>query len=219
MKPFGFRSLAVFAGCMGLTVLCVLVGCQSKSVYRPMAGSYYLAPNADLAGLGRVALVELDNGSRYPEISKNATDAVYVALQKKQQFGLTVVAQDEAIWRSLQSDPDSSYTAQQLLEMRKALKCDAFLTGAVTQYEPYPHMSVGLRVKLIDLRTGNLLWAVEQVWDSTDESVSRRIKRYLKSQHDMGLGTDELVAMSSLKFLKFVGYEIAETLRDAQDTR
>ena len=56
MKPFGFRSLAVFAGCMGLTVLCVLVGCQSKSVYRPMAGSYYLAPNADLAGLGRVGL-------------------------------------------------------------------------------------------------------------------------------------------------------------------
>jgi hypothetical protein len=183
-----------------------------------MAGSYYLNPTADLSSLGRVALVELDNGSSYPEIAKNATDAIYVGLQKKQHFGLTSIAQDEEIWRSLQSDSDSSYMPEQLLEMRNVLKCDAVLTGAVTQYEPYPHMSIGMRMRLIDLRNGALLWAVEQVWDSADKGVSQRIKQYLKSQKDSGSGSEELVAMSSLKFLKFVGYEIAETLRAAQES-
>ncbi len=199
-------------------LLCSWAGCQSKSTYAPMAGSYYLSPNANLSSLGRVALVELDNASTYREMSKNATDAIYVGLQKKQRFGLTVVAQDQAAWRSLQSETDSSYSPDQLIEMRNALKCDAVLTGAITQYEPYPHMSIGLRVRLIDLRNGALLWAVEQVWDSADKTVIHRIKKYLKSQEGMGSGSEELVIMSSLKFLKFVGYEIAETLRVAQES-
>jgi hypothetical protein len=212
-------SFPVAMHCISGMVLCFWAGCQGKAVYTPMEGSYYLSPNADLSNLGRVALVELDNSSSYPEISKNATDAIYVGLQKKQRFGLTVIPQDEAIWRSLQSEPDSAYSPEQLLEMRKALKCDAVLTGAVTQYEPYPHMSVGMRMRLIDLRNGRLLWAVEQVWDSEDKGVSHRIRQYLKSQQGMGSGAEELTAMSSLKFLKFVGYEIAETLRNPQEIR
>jgi hypothetical protein len=211
-------SMHMAVCCILGLVLCVLAGCQRGSSYTPMAGSYYLNPTADLSSLGRVALVELDNGSSYPEIAKNATDAIYVGLQKKQHFGLTSIAQDEEIWRSLQSDSDSSYMPEQLLEMRNVLKCDAVLTGAVTQYEPYPHMSIGMRMRLIDLRNGALLWAVEQVWDSADKGVSQRIKQYLKSQKDSGSGSEELVAMSSLKFLKFVGYEIAETLRAAQES-
>lgn len=198
--------------------LCVLTGCQPGSSRTPMAGSYYINPDSDLSSLGRVALVELDNDTSYPEISKNATNAIFVGLQKKQHFGLTTVGQSEAIWRNLQSESDSSYTPEQLLAMQKALKCDAVLTGAVTQYEPYPHMGVGMRMRLIDLRNGDLLWAVEQVWDSADKGVSHRIKQYLKSQQGIGSGTEELVAMSSLKFLKFVGYEIAETLGAAQES-
>lgn len=197
-------------------VLCLMAGCQPKSVYAPMEGSYYLNPKGDLSSLGRVALVEFNNSSSYPEIAKDATDAIYVGLQKKQRFGLTVISQDQAIWKRLQSEPDSSYSPEQLLEMRNVLKCDAVLTGTVTQYEPYPHTTMGLRLRLVDMRSGDLLWAVEQVWDSADKNVSQRIKRYLKSQDDLGSGTEELVAMSSLKFLKFVGYEIAETLRSAQ---
>lgn len=211
-------SFVMLVRCISGMALCLLVGCQGKATYTAMAGSYYLSPTADLSSLGRVALVELDNSSSYPEIAKNATDAIYVGLQKKQRFGLTVIAQNHSIWRSLQSEADSSYSPEQLLEMRNALKCDAVLTGAVTQYEPYPHMSMGLRVRLIDLRSGDLLWAVEQVWDSADKSVSRRIKQYLKSQEGRGAGSEELVVMSSLKFLKFVGYETAETLRIAQET-
>jgi len=211
-------SAGMLKHCISGIILCFLAGCQGTAGNTPMAGSYYLSPNADLSGLGRVALVELENGSSYPEIAKNATDAIYIGLQKEQRFGLTVVAQNEAIWRSLQSEPDSSYTPEKLLEMRKALKCDAVLTGAVTQYEPYPHMSMGLRLRLIDLRNGSLLWAVEQVWDSADKSVLHRIKRHLKSHEGIGSETEELVVMSSLKFLKFVGCEIAGTLGVAQET-
>jgi hypothetical protein len=210
------NSTGMLMRCISGMALCFFAGCQGKPV-APMVGSYYLSPNADLSSLGRVALVELDNNSSYPEIAKNATDAIYVGLQKKQRFGLTVIPQNEAIWRSLQSEADSSYSPEQLLEMRKALKCDAVLTGAITQYEPYPHMSIGLRLRLIDMRSGGLLWAIEQVWDSADRSVSHRIKQHLKSQEGMGSGNEELVVMSPLRFLKFVGGEIAWTLGVAQE--
>ena len=127
---------------------------------------------------------------------------------------MKVVSQTESVWRSLQSEPDASFTAEQLMDMRNTLSCDAILTGVITQYEPYPHMALALRLRLIDLRTGELLWGVEQVWDTADQSTNRRIKQYLHTQHGVSSeqGAVELVNMSSLKFFKFVAYEIALTL-------
>ena len=63
-----------------------------------MAGSYYLNPDVDLSKLGRVALVEFDNRSSYPEMPAALSDGLFVALQKKQQFGLFEVGKSEPSW-------------------------------------------------------------------------------------------------------------------------
>jgi hypothetical protein len=70
-------------------------------------------------------------------------------------------------------------------------------------------------LELIDLTDGQLLWALEQVWDATDKSTQERVKDYYK-RHILpgseslqeGLGT-----VSSLKFVRFVAFETAETLQ------
>ena len=190
------------------------IGCHSRPVYDPMKGACYLNPKKSPSRLGRVALVEFDNKSSYPEISKDVSEALYVALQKKQQFGLTTVEQTDPVWRSLQIGPDGSFSPEQCVKIRQKLQSDAILTGVVTEFRPYPHLMIGLRLRLIDLTDGQLVWAVEQVWDSGDRDTEARIKKYLKLQTRSSRGSmaDRLMVVSTLDFMKFVAYEVGLTL-------
>ncbi len=222
------RSL--FAACC-LTPISPLVGHRSRVailllalllsgcgiLYRtpvPAAEYYYLNPNKSLTTIGRVAIVELDNDSSYPKISADVTEKLYQALQKKQIFGLTVVHQNDPSWRSLQLDLDSKYTLDQLAATRETLKCNAVLLGTITEFRPYPHMTIGLRLRLIDLRDGQLLWALEQIWDSADKTTEYRIRDYFRSQKRSGYAPlkEQLAVVSSLEFIKYVSFEVAETL-------
>lgn len=195
----------------------LLSGCSIYKAAVPAADYYYLNPYKDLSAVGRAAIVELDNNSSYPLISADVTKSLFQALQKKQIFGLTVVRQDALAWRSLQLDlySYSTYSLEQLSAIRKTLKCDAILVGTITEYQPYPHMAISLRLKLVDLRDGQLLWGIEQIWDSSDKTTEYRIKKYFQSQMRSGFAPlqEQLVAVSPLEFIKFVAYEVAETLQ------
>jgi hypothetical protein len=210
-----------------LLPLILISGCHYRTISVPKADCYYLNPAKDVRTVGRVAVVELGNNSSYPKISADVTQALFTALQKKQLFGLNIVHQDEPVWRSLQLDLDSgpptqndtfgvpsAYTFEQLSAIHKTLKCDAVLIGTVTEYHPYPRMAVGLRMKLVDITDGQLLWALEQVWDSADKTIERRINEYFQSQMRSGFAPlrERLVVVSPLKFIKFVAYEVGETL-------
>ncbi len=201
-----------------LTALLLASGCQHYGIRLPMSKPashhYYLNPNKDLCDIGRVALVELDNDSSYPQISADITEALFRALQKRQVFGLTTVRQSDSAWRSLQLNLNDTYTLEQLIAIRKALKCNAVLTGTITEFKPYPHMVVGLRLKLVDLRDGQLIWALEQIWDTSDKTIEKRINKYFQSQLSDGQTplSEQLATISSLSFIKFVTYEVAVTI-------
>ena len=100
--------------------------------------------------------------------------------------------------------------------LRKNLKADAVLVGEVTQYYPYPRLAIGLRLKLIDLRDGTLIWAIEQFWDSTDKQVENRAEDFFKTQIRSGFDPIEyrMALVSPHMFLKFVAWEVGQTLHD-----
>lgn len=181
--------------------------------------NYYLNAEKDLSTIGRVSLIELNNDNpAFPQISGDATDALSLAFQKKQLFGLTVIRQDDPIWRSLQLDVNENYTLEQLSAIRKSLKSDAVIIGKVITFNPYPQMTIGLRLKLIDLNSGQMLWAIEQVWDTTDKNVEERIKGYYEDKGITSIFTEgalqeKIGTISSLKFIKFVADETAGTLQ------
>jgi len=203
----------------------LLSACQFHRVTPPMPEYYYLNQDKDVSTVGRTALVELNNNSGYPQIPADVTEALFQAVQKRQRFGLALVRNNEPAWRSLQTalNPGAptqsmtvppTYSLDQLNTIRKALKCDAVLLGTITQFKPYPHMVIGLRMQLLDLRDGQLLWALEQIWDSSDKTTEYRIKSYYQYQMRTGYAPlrEELIAVSPLEFIKFVAYEVAATL-------
>jgi len=200
---------------MILLLLAVLLpGCRTQSPSAPAANYFYRNPDKKFITIGRAAIVELNNDSSYPQISSDITGSLYQALQKRQVFGLTVVDRDDPAWRSLQLDVDTTYSLNQILAIHETLKCDAILLGTVTEFKPYPHMTIGLRLKLLDVRDGQLLWALEQVWDGADKAIEQRTKSYFKAQKGSGFAPlqEQLAMVSPLEFIKFVSYEVAETL-------
>ena len=196
---------------LSLMTLLSISGCY---FYPSKKVGYYINPDKSLSHVGRVVLVELDNDSSYPQISADITESLFHELQKRQVFGLSIVKKNDPTWRSLQINQNSSYALEQLSAIQNTLKCNAVLSGTITQFRPYPHMVVGLRLRLIDLSDGQLLWAVEQIWDTADKTIENRIKKYF--QENMKAGHDpvreQLATISSLNFIKFVTYEIASTL-------
>jgi hypothetical protein len=222
-------SLYILCNCAFLLLTILFSGCQSCSTISSQAADgYYLNPDKNLYNVGRVALVELSNDSSYPQVSNDVTKALYIALQKKQLFGLTIINQENPTWRSLQLEMKSpsqkqnsafggpsTYSLEQLMTLRDTLKSDAVLTGTITEYKPYPHMAIGMRLKLLDINDGQLLWAFEQVWDCADKKTEAQIKKYFKSQMRSGFEPlrEQLVVISPLKFINFVAYETAETLQ------
>jgi hypothetical protein len=196
----------------GLAII-LLAGC-GRSVYEPMAGAHYRDPRVDLRGLGNVALVELANQTAYPEISKGVTEAAFAALQKRQVFGVKVIWAEDPAWRAPGISTEIIPDPQDCARIRKALGCNGLLTGQVTEYRPFPHLMIGIRMRLLDLRDRQVLWGVEQIWDSSDKSVASRIKDYLSRQTRAKASSMavHLTATSTLGFLQFVAYEVARTL-------
>ena len=172
-----YLKLQLALGLMLTSVLIVIMflsGCDTKRTTTSPQDYYYHNHSKSLAMIGRVSIVELGNDSSYPQISGDFTDTLYQALQKKQIFGLSVVRKPDTAWRSLQLGLDAEYGLEQIAAMRDTLRCDGILIGTITEFRPYPHMAIGLRLKLLDLTDGQLLWALEQVWDSADKKTEER---------------------------------------------
>lgn len=181
----------------------------------PSANRYYRNPSKNITTLGRVALIELENNSAYPEISEDVTEMIFHQMQKEQVFGMTIIGSEDREWKNLQIPVEGPKNIKELAAIRETFNCNALLTGTVTEYEPYPHLCIGLRVKMIDLTDGKLIWGFEQIWDSADKNVQKRIKNYFR-QHKKGQSQnldEQLIALSSIEFLKFATYEMTQCCR------
>ncbi len=188
-------------------------GCKIVGPIIPETGHFYLNQGDEFHQIARVAVFEFQNYSNDMDISMKLTRAVTESLQKKHLFTIQVFERSDPAWQKLDLEPASSYSMEELSVIRKQLRADAVLYGSITCYQPYPHLMVGLHLKMIDLRSGKLLWAIEQIWDSTDKLVERRMKKFYKEYMRSTYGPMdwELLITSPRAFNKFVVYEIAET--------
>ena len=213
MKYSRFKILS--AWCFILSLVFAFTGCSS--FYRlagPAEQPYNPGVSKSLSTIGTVCLVELHNNTAYPQISGDVTQSLYQMLQKKHLFDLKIMRQTDPDWKNLPIQPDSPYTLEQLLIARKMLGVDAILTGTVTSYTPYPHMMLGLQLKVIDLRDGQTVWAIEQIWDTADKATEERIKKYFQRElrKDYSPLGEQLAVLSSINFIRFVTYDAIELL-------
>lgn len=204
------KAITVAAALLALmTVSCM----RRPMTYTIESGHFYIDPAANVKTIGKVVILEFENRSTNPDICAGVTEAVGEALQKKHIFAVRTMHPSDDKWLALGLENVASFDADRLAQLEEQLDADAVIFGSVTQYYPYPHLLMGMNLKMIDLRKGKLLWAMEQVWDSSDKSLELRMKRYSKDCMREGYQPLDwqLFITSPLAFNKFIAAEIAQT--------
>ena len=60
--------------------------------------------------------------------------------------------------------------------------CDAVLFCELTSYRPYAPLAIGWRMKLIDVRSRQILWAGDELFDAGESAVKNGARRYQESE-------------------------------------
>lgn len=196
-----------------ILLLVFLSGCtiiRSETVEKD---HYYLRPSDGSANVARVVVFEFDNQTNRADLSHILTNSITEAVRKKHLFTVTSLYRSDPTWQNLALGEEDGFDIRELAAIRSQLKADAVLFGCINQYYPYPHMFTGLHLKMVDLRTGELLWALEQVWDSTDKAVENRMRKFFDNQMRSGYQPMDwqLLVTSPRAFNKFVAWEVAGT--------
>lgn len=200
-----------------LIFLLFTCGCGRVFSSGPTAGptgNYYIDYDRFPGSIRNAVLFEFDNNSNHPEISSDLSKELYSNLQKNSMFGTVLVTKNNTTWDNYKLDPFKTYTQEQLSQIHEAMQCDAVLIGVITDYQPWPYMTMGMRLKLVDVRNGRLLWAYENSWDCSELNTKQRMLSYFKQNTNAGRSDlqNEIMAVSSINFIKFVAHETTSTI-------
>jgi hypothetical protein len=206
-------------GILGILAGLMLAGgCRIQEPAERPVGNYYLSPAADFEQIGKVVLLELENPTRHPDQGRQFSEILADGMGKKHLFSIRLVRRSDPSWQRFDLDSVRRCTPQQLAQIRQNLGADAVVFGTIHRYDSYPHLLLGVQVKMLDLRTARIVWGIEDVWDSTERITQRRIQRYFQTQVRTGYEPMNwrIFENSPLYFNKFVAYEITETLPNYQ---
>jgi hypothetical protein len=192
----------------------LLSGCTVHRPVIPEVGHYYLNPDSDMAGIGKVVMLELKNETSYPDLSEEITAVLASSLTKKHVFSMKVLDRGGAEWQELEIDKIEVFDRETRNRLRDELGCNGIIFGEVADYRPFPASTIGLRMKLLDLRNGHVVWGIDQVWDATDKGFEERAKRYFSvvMKGDYSPMDWRVINASPRAFNKFVAYEVCQTL-------
>lgn len=199
---------------LGMCIGVVGTGCRITEPVEMPSGHYYLNPAAHFDQVGKVVILELNNQTVNREQGRELSQALADELGKKHLFSVRLIGCENPAWQQHDLDSIGQYTHQQLAEIRETLGADAMVFGNLNRYSSYPHFMLGLHLKMVDLRSAKILWALEEVWDSTDKSTQRRIQQFFDTQMKTGYQPMnwKILETSPRYFNKFVVYEVVRTL-------
>jgi hypothetical protein len=173
----------------------------------------YLSSPAELHRINRVAFLELQDEALRPKVAQEVTEEVFRALQDRRIFRVELVRATDSRYPST-ARPGARFSISELKQLRETLDCDAILTGSLSSFQQHPRMQIGLRLTLLSVRDGRVVWSVDSVWDTRDREVEKRIEDYF--EHEMASKYEPVEwrfgTVSASAFEKFVAYEVAQTL-------
>jgi hypothetical protein len=84
----------------------------------------------------------------------------------------------------------------------------------IHSYRPYRPISIGVRAKLVDLKSGEFMWAIDETVDGGDASVVVSAINFQKSKHVQALSDKTMgsILQSPRLFSKFLTNSIFSTL-------
>jgi len=212
---------------MGLFALSgSFVGCQTAPLqtsllqrdFRP--DNVYAYPPKLPLDFQRVAVLPLAAETALgdlPEGCEALTPVLWEQLVKTRKFEAVAVNADKlrsrtgrAAWTGTENLPPDFFAF-----LRREYGCDAVLFAELTAYHAYAPLAVGWRLKLVDARSGQIIWAAEEQFDATRPAIAQAARHFGQHQPVFQLAGDESnwVALNSPRqFGRYSAAALLETL-------
>lgn len=220
-RPYQKIALAAFAA-----LALAFCGCRSTETYNSRhdktrgpkheVENYRLEAGVPLH-LRRVAMLPLDRG-RYDHIDMESIEENFVQeLGKRNLFELVAVPAREMV----ELFGEESFSSVEVLptkllaRLHAAYAIDGVMLIDISYYNPYQPVGIGVRAKLLDGHTGEIVWAADEVFDSANPAVSNAARKYFQTEsvNPYPLQKTQSVLHSPTRFSKYVADAIFATLQ------
>ncbi len=209
----GALLLLAWAGC----------GCHSLRIDRVTLGGAYEPQNVFLAApafpaeVKRVAVLPVAADERFSTLidGREALEPVLISeLLKTRKFEVVRISPEASRvttgrtgWTGEEALPEDFFPA-----LQASSGCDAVLFCQLTTFRGYAPLAVGWRMKLVDVRSRQILWAGDEVFDAGQAAVLNGARRYQSEQlHSLDNG-DWVMENSPRYFGQYTLAKLLDTL-------
>ena len=178
----------------------------------------YLAPGSAPGQFRRVALLPMHSGN-FPDQYVRTLDAAFLSeLSKRRLFEVVPVsrAQMESLFGERQFSSTETLPADALARMQERCGVDGVLFTDLTHFSPYRPVSMGVRTKLVAVKTGQICWAFDTVFDAGNAAVAEAAKRFqmtYSNEHQPLTSDGGSILLSPTRFAKYVASETYASLQ------
>jgi hypothetical protein len=181
MQQSLFRPTSLAFALLGLGL--ATPSCGLVHPPRPIPVHAWFADDLDLAPVRRVIVLPFVEANGVDAKVEEIRSEFFRELTKVQRFELlplpTGANEDRLL---LDAATRGRLSVEALVELGRRYNVDGVLFGTITAYRPYQPPHLGLRVQLVSLHTGGIVWEADAVYDSVDERVQEDLRHYVKSQ-------------------------------------
>jgi hypothetical protein len=179
----------------------------------PPSCAAYHAPGFDVNSLCRVLLVPFANESCFPCAAEEIRNALAAELQCLGRFEVVVPPPCPDLSPFQLVHAQGHFDEELCIQAARLYKADAILTGAVTQYRPYPPPHIGLTLQLLRPAEGVVIASVDGLWDARHKELADATREYYREAHlfQPPLNSDLALASPQL-FQRFVCHDVVEAL-------
>ena len=92
---------------------------------------------------------------------------------------------------------------------------DGVMLIDVTHFNAYQPVALGVRAKLLDGRSGEIVWAADELFDAANPEVSNAARKYFHTESKLQypLHNAQTVLHSPIRFSKYVADALFDTIR------
>jgi len=206
------------AGVLALGLL--LAGCESlPRTDSAQTGPFFTPTNVRgverlSSSVRRIAILPAAGLPTVPEdIVGRLDDAFYSELNRTARAETVSVSRDvlARLTGSRQLNSTAALPHDLLAKLKGSTRADAVLFVDMTAHSAYPPLVLGIRAKLIDLTSGDILWAFDNLFDANESSVANAARRHFLSTNSSPAGSGNLSAAVLQNPTRFGAYVAAAT--------
>lgn len=223
---FPSKALAPFFALVSLLLALPFGGCKSVSTMNSRLDTT-IGPKHSLTNvheserfplhLRRVALLPLFKG-RYDHIDMELIEANFVQeLGKLNLFELVPVepAKMADLFGVERYSSVEVLPTKLLAKLHETYAIDGVMLLDLTYYKAYQPVGMGVRAKLLDGHSGELVWAADEVFDAANPAVSNAARKYFQTQSttQYPLQQTQTALHSTARFSKYVAHALFTTIQ------